>query len=88
MRFRTRLRKSRLDSGLSQVEVAAILSLTDPTSVSRWERGERLPSAERLLELSALYHRLANELLFPIYVLARRRIFQKLRQKRAHERTT
>ena len=78
MRFRTRLRKYRLDTGLSQVEVATILSLTDPTSVSRWERGERLPSAERLLELSALYHRLANDLLFPIYVDARKRVFDRI----------
>ena len=79
MSFKTRLRKCRLDSGLSQIEVATILSLKDPTSVSRWERGERLPSPERLLEMSALYKRLVNDLLFPIYIDAGKRIFQKLR---------
>jgi transcriptional regulator with XRE-family HTH domain len=73
----TRLRKCRLDAGLSQRNVAAILEIKDSSCISRWERGERLPGTVRLLELSALYHRLVNELLFPMYSDARERVHQR-----------
>jgi len=67
MHHQTRLRQSRLAAGYSQVEVAHILQLKSHAPVSRWEHGERLPSTQRLLELSALYQRQANELLLPQY---------------------
>lgn len=79
MTFRNRLRKYRLAAGLTQVQVAAALGLDGPTSVSRWERGERLPEPERLLELSALYHRLVNDLLLPQFTAARERVNARLR---------
>ncbi len=77
MRFQTRLRKHRLALGLSQVEVAEILELKSTSSLSRWERGERLPNTRRLLELSALYQRMVNDLMFPHYVRTRARIHQR-----------
>ena len=76
---KNRLRKYRLDAGLSQTEVAKILKLKSPASVSRWERAERLPNPERLLELSALYHRLVNDLLWPRYSKARDRVNRQVR---------
>ena len=75
----TRLRKYRRATGLTQVQVASILQLEDASSVSRWERGERLPSPRHLLELSALYHRVVNDLLWPDYLKARARIHQRSR---------
>lgn len=75
--LRTRLRKCRLDAGLSQVQVAHILKLKTPTSLSRWEKGERLPSLDRCLDLAAVYHRLVEDLLFPMYASARSRIHRR-----------
>jgi len=75
-----RLRKYRLDAGLSQTDVARILRLKSPASISRWERGERTPSIERLVELSALYQRLTNDLVWPVFSAARDRINRRLRQ--------
>lgn len=75
-----RLRTYRLAAGLSQTQVAQVLQLKSPTSVSRWERAERLPSPERLLELSALYHRLVNDLLWPRYETARDRVNRRIHQ--------
>lgn len=75
--LRTRLRKCRLDAGLSQVQVARILKLKTPTSLSRWEKGGRLPTADRLLDLAAVYHRLVEDLLFPMYTSSRSRIHRR-----------
>ena len=74
-----RLRKYRLDAGLSQAQVAKVLRLRSPASVSRWERAERLPAPDRLLELSALYNRLVNDLLWPRYSEARDRVNRRVR---------
>lgn len=62
--------------GFSQADVATVLNLKSPAIVSRWERGEQLPCPRRLLELSALYQRLVNDLLRPDYVVARARVFK------------
>lgn len=75
--LRTRLRKCRLDAGLSQVQVARYLGLKTPTSLARWEKGERLPSPQRSFELAAVYHRLVEDLYFPMYSQARNRIHRR-----------
>jgi len=75
--LRTRLRKCRLDAGLSKVQVARLLRLKTPTSLSRWEKGERLPSPERCLDLAAVYHRLVEDLFYPMYAEARHRIHRR-----------
>ncbi len=80
--LRTRLRKYRLATGLSRPEVTKILGLKSVASLCRWERGERTPSPERLLELSALYGRLVNDLLWPQYDRARKRVH--IARRRAH----
>lgn len=86
--LRTRLRKCRLDAGLSQVQVARLLKLKTPTSLSRWEKGERLPSSERCFDLAAVYHRLVEDLFFPVYSDARSRIHRRrlLLERTSHAR--
>lgn len=75
--LRTRLRKCRLDAGLSQVQVARLLRLKTPTSLSRWEKGERLPSPERCFDLAAIYHCLVEDLFFPMFAESRSRIHRR-----------
>lgn len=49
---------------LTQKEVADILGL-DQTTVSRWERGHKLPRADRLMRIAELYHCSVDDLLKP-----------------------
>lgn len=49
---------------LTQKEVADILGL-DQTTVSRWERGRKLPRADRLPRIADLYHCSVDDLLRP-----------------------
>lgn len=65
--IQNRLRIYRKSRGLSQKEVAEIISLGSPTQISRWERGERLPNLVQALRLSALYKRLVNDLFFDLF---------------------
>jgi len=44
----------RKNSNMTQKQVADILGL-DQTTVSRWEKGRKLPRAERLMAISKLY---------------------------------
>lgn len=48
-----RLKESRLKSHLTQEELAQKLN-TDKVQISRWERGEALPRAETLVDLSRI----------------------------------
>lgn len=73
------LRRYRRAAGLSQGQVARILGLARPASVSRWECGERTPTPGRLLELSCLYSRLVNDLLLPDYLTTRTRVEARLK---------
>lgn len=75
----TQLRRYRRAKGFSQAQVARALDLSSPTSISRWERGERIPTPAHLLELSALYQRMVNDLLLPQYRDAQRRVYKRLR---------
>lgn len=40
---------------LTQMEVAAVMGI-DQTTVSRWEKGKKLPRSGKLPRLSLLYH--------------------------------
>lgn len=44
----------RKNNNLTQQQVADILSL-DQTTISRWEKGRKLPRAERLTKIAKLY---------------------------------
>ena len=65
---------------LTQKEVAFVLGLKSTAQISRWERGKRLPQTEYLLQLSALYRRLANDLLFDVYDEMRKKVYKRQQQ--------
>lgn len=50
-RFAETLKKLRAERGLSQVELANMAYVTQP-AVARWEKGNRLPSAEMITRLA------------------------------------
>lgn len=49
------LRQKRLDSGLSQLDVARVLGYSSPQFVSNWERGLVSPPLETIAVLIDLY---------------------------------
>jgi len=49
-------------TNLTQAEVAEMLGL-DQTTVSRWERGRKLPRADRLPKIAAIYRCSVDDLL-------------------------
>lgn len=49
-------------SGLQQKEVAKILGLKSPSSISEWEHGKRLPSLKNWIKLSIVYNTLMDNL--------------------------
>ena len=55
-----RRRHIREEAGLSQADMAKGLGVTRAT-ISRWERGDRTPSAARLVAYETLLARLARE---------------------------
>jgi transcriptional regulator with XRE-family HTH domain len=59
----SRLRRARIDRGLSIADVVAELGVSRPT-VWAWEKGRTTPKAERLKALSALYGISERELMF------------------------
>ena len=61
-----RLRKYRKARGLKQCEAARILGLADASSISKWERGIRLPSTTQLFRLAALYRVLVDALFIEV----------------------
>jgi transcriptional regulator with XRE-family HTH domain len=50
-----RIRSARQSAGHTQHELAVALGRGDVMKVSRWERGEHLPSPESLVALAAIY---------------------------------
>jgi transcriptional regulator with XRE-family HTH domain len=55
------LRQKRLDSGLSQLDVARVLGYSSPQFVSNWERGLVSPPLETIAVLIDLYKIPAQE---------------------------
>jgi transcriptional regulator with XRE-family HTH domain len=55
------LRQKRLDSGLSQLDVARVLGYSSPQFVSNWERGLVSPPLETIATLIDLYKIPAQE---------------------------
>ena len=48
--------------GYSQKKVTRLLSLSDPGTISRWERGVSMPSLRDVLRLASIYMARAEEL--------------------------
>ena len=57
------LRQKRLDSGLSQLDVARVLGYASPQFVSNWERGLVSPPLETIAVLIDIYSIQANEVI-------------------------
>jgi len=55
-RIPNKLRESREALGLSQIKVARLLQLQDNTLISRWEKGESIPSLVNACKLCSLYN--------------------------------
>ncbi len=48
--------------GLKQTDVAKILGLDSTTTISRWEKGHRLPNLPNVLKLALLYRTMTDAL--------------------------
>ncbi|MES2857253.1 MAG: helix-turn-helix transcriptional regulator [Bdellovibrionota bacterium] len=57
------LRTKRVDSGLSQLDVAKVLGYSSPQFVSNWERGLVSPPLETIAVLIELYKIPSNEVI-------------------------
>ena len=55
MEFSERLKKLRKDAGLTQVDVANKLGISQPAYAS-WERGIKKPTQENLVKLSKIFY--------------------------------
>lgn len=60
--------------GYSQQDVAKILGFRSSGRISRWEKGEAIPSVKNLLKLSVLYATLPNELYFDLWQESKNKI--------------
>jgi transcriptional regulator with XRE-family HTH domain len=74
------LRQHRTKNGYSERQVAEYLGLASERTVSRWERGEALPSAIQLLRMVALYHATAKELYPDLYKKIEAEMKERMRQ--------
>lgn len=56
------LKSARKAAGYKAKDVAAILRIT-PSAISRWEAGDAMPTADKLIPLARLYNVSVEELL-------------------------
>jgi transcriptional regulator with XRE-family HTH domain len=67
--------------GYSEKEVAAYLGIKNPEIVTRWEKGESMPSTAKLLMLSALYKVLVPQMYPALYKEIIRDLNVKMRKQ-------
>ena len=60
--FAKNIKKYRMDAGLTQMELARILSIS-PQTISKWEKGQALPGLDTLCKLSDVLHVTPDRLL-------------------------
>lgn len=65
--FPNKLKKYRRILGYSQKEVAQMCGFKNSSSISRWEKGDAMPSVKNLLMLSVLYATLPAQLYDELY---------------------
>jgi transcriptional regulator with XRE-family HTH domain len=80
IRIQNRLWSARKATGLTQYQVARLLGYKTSTQISRWEKGLQMPSVVDLMKLSAIYRRLANDLMFDLYHSVKTEIDQQIRK--------
>ncbi|MBK9391882.1 MAG: helix-turn-helix transcriptional regulator [Bacteroidetes bacterium] len=71
------MRKYRRIMGYSQKDVADMLGFTGTSKISRWEKGERMPSVKNLLKLSVIYATLPNDLYYDLWQDVKKNIRKK-----------
>lgn len=76
-KINNRLWSARKAAGLTQKQVARLLGHQSISQISRWEKGWRIPPTVELLKLSAVYCRLANDLMWDLYNDLRQEINQR-----------
>lgn len=79
------LRKYRKARGLRQCDAARILGFVDASRISRWERGECLPTTTNLFKLAAAYHTLVDALYIDMLRDVRRQVRQREQQLLTHK---
>ncbi|NHJ31776.1 MAG: helix-turn-helix transcriptional regulator [Asgard group archaeon] len=62
-----RLWKYRKERGYTQLEVAYLLELKTSSQICKWERGRSLPNVPQLMRLSAVYRRIADDLMWDLF---------------------
>lgn len=87
MRFEIRtlsnyLKEKRVESGLSQLDVAKVLGYSSPQFVSNWERGLVSPPLETIAVLVELYKISPNEIIEHIIKETRAYLEVNLKPKR------
>lgn len=65
----TNIRSNRQRLGLSQIDLADELGVTQP-SVSSWERGKQMPDMKNLVQLERLFELAPGTLLIPVAYLS------------------
>lgn len=84
--FPSQLRRYRKERGLRQKDVAKLLGIKNTTAISRWEKGENLPSLINAIKLSVVYHVLIDSLFIDLVRELRQEIHT--RQRSIHNNTT
>jgi len=64
--YPNKLQTFRKGAGLQQRQVAALLGLNNPTSLSDWENRKQMPSGTHLIKLCILYDKTVQEI-YPEY---------------------
>ena len=86
--LRDSLKTNREELSITQNEVAEYLNIS-PQSVSKWERGESLPSVEYLPKLAELFHCKIDDLFdkFPYRIIKEDKFFRLLNENHETAKT-
>jgi transcriptional regulator with XRE-family HTH domain len=74
------LKKYRRIRGLDQKKVAQILGLKSASRISRWEKGDCIPSHVNVIRLSILYRTMADALFYDLAKALREEIYRREKQ--------
>lgn len=61
-KYPNKLKELRITLNLKQTDVSAYMGFTGEERISRWERGQAMPSATNLIKLSQLFKVSAEEM--------------------------
>jgi len=87
-KIKNKLRIYRKQYNLTQKQVAQILELKCSSIISRWECGDKQPSLQQALQLSALYKRLVTDIFYDFFCEERTKIVQKEKELKLNSNVT